>query len=162
MRHAARHVETVCASELTSQAARINPPTGDLEDNGFRSAMLIPVHGAGGSGRFSLLCLGAHTQGHLEQVAPPAVRLIAQALATELHQWWAIETRRQLRISAGLREVDLQLLGMELEGLTTKEIARTLDMSCASVDSRFQRINVRMKCTSRKAAAQRAACYGLI
>ena len=90
------------------------------------------------------------------------MRLLGEALATELHQWWAVATRQQLRITAGLRDADLQLLGMEHEGLSTKEIARLLDMSCASVDSRFQRINVKMRCGSRKASAQRAACYGLI
>lgn len=34
-------------------------------------------------------------------------------------------------------------------------------MTCSSVDSCFQRINVRMGCASRKASAQKAACHGL-
>jgi len=162
MRHAERHAETVCASELHPRAPQPGSPTIDLEGQGFRSALLIPVHGAGNSGRFSLLCLGSHQPGYFESSSPPTVRLLAEALATELHQWWIIEMRRQLRATASLRESDLQLLSMEHEGMSTKEIARVLDISCASVDSRFQRINVRLGCPSRKAAAQRAACYGLI
>ena len=162
MRHAARRVDTVCASTLAAPGSRSDIPAVDLEGNGFRSALLIPVHGASGTGRFSLLCLGSADADHFERRDADPVRLLGEALAAELHKWWFAETRRQLERESQLRPSDLRLLELEFEGLSTKQIARELGMSCSSVDSRFQRINVRMGCASRKASAQKAACHGLI
>ncbi len=160
--HAARSVQTVCASQLKSAAVPPEHVAVDLEGNGFRSALLIPVHGASGSGRFSLLCLGSETLRFFEEVVPGAVRLLAEALAAEMHKWWMSETRQRLQIATGLKDCDLRLLELELEGLGTKQIARTLGMSCSSVDSRFQRINVKMGCANRRASAQRASLHELI
>lgn len=162
VRHAARSVQTVCASELKTVATPQTNKAVDLEGNGFRSALLIPVHGASGSGRFSLLCLGSPTLRYFEEVAPGAVRLLAEALAAEMHKWWMAETRQRLQTVTGLKDCDLKLLELELEGLGTKQIARALGLSCSSVDSRFQRINVKMGCASRRASALRASLHELI
>jgi DNA-binding CsgD family transcriptional regulator len=80
----------------------------------------------------------------------------------ELHEWFADESRATLLRSSGLRVGDLELLAMERRGLVTKEIARTMGVSVDSVNSQFQRIEARLECPTRKAAARRAAEYGLI
>lgn len=161
MRHASRRVDTVCASALKVPDNRPDLPAVDLEGSGFRSALLIPVHGTRGSSRFSLLCLGSDETDYFEHRESATVRPLGEALAAELHKWWFAETRRQLERVTQLRATDVRLLELEFEGLSTKQIARELGMTCSSVDSRFQRINVRMGCASRKASAQKAACHGL-
>ncbi|TDP62071.1 sigma-70-like protein [Roseateles toxinivorans] len=65
-------------------------------------------------------------------------------------------------IGADLHQRDLDLLTMEWQGLSTKEISQRTGMTAASVDSRFQRINSRLKCQIRKASAKRAAAQGLL
>lgn len=64
--------------------------------------------------------------------------------------------------TSGITPTDLALLSLELRGHTTKTIARHLGVSISSVDSRFQRLNVKLGTVSRKAAAHLAAEYGLI
>lgn len=162
LKYASRQVEGICTSALPLVEPRAGTPSVDLEGSGFRSAWLVPTHSGGGTGRFGLLCMGSPQAGHFESASVADSMFLAKALATELHEWWMAQTRRLLRAAARLRLEDLRLLSMERDGYRTKEIARALGMTCSSVDSRFQRINVKLGCASRKAAAQKAACHGLI
>ena len=161
LKYAARQNEPICATALPAQPAPTSPSAVDLEGQGFKSCLLVPNHSGGGTGRFSLLCLGSEEAGHFEAATRMSIRLIAESLVVELHSWWMAETRRQIRQAARLRSDDLQLLAMEHDGQSTKQIARTLNISCSSVDSRFQRINLKMNCSSRKASAAKAVCHGL-
>lgn len=70
--------------------------------------------------------------------------------------------RDRLQRTAGLHQPDLDLLTMAWQGLGTKEISQRTGLSFATIDSRFQRINARLKCPSRKASVRRAAAYGLL
>ena len=129
---------------------------------GFRSCLIVPASIGTPSGRLEMLCIGSHQPDDFEGEEARTVRTLARALAAELHDWLTRHLMERLRSSAHLQAVDIDLLGLEWQGLGTKEIAMRTGMSPSSVDSRFQRLNVRLKCANRKLAARRAAAYGLL
>lgn len=162
VRHAARQGDTVLLSDLADSEVRTDGAALLLRDHGFRSGLLVPTHGGTQTARFGLLCLGSPIAGDFENPAARPVFVLAQAMALELNAWWLAYTRCELRRSARLRSDDLQLLALERDGLSSKEIARVTGSSSASVDSRFQRIGAKLGCPSRKAAAAKAAAHGLL
>ena len=129
---------------------------------GFKSCLIVPTPAGANLDRLEMLCLGSERDDDFEGSEARVVRALARSLAAELHDWLTSYLRRQLRESARLQERDLDLLALEWQGLGTKEISMRTGMSVASVDSRFQRINARLKCASRSASAKRAAAYGLL
>src|SRR5204862_7581109 len=90
------------------------------------------------------------------------IRTLARALAAELHDWVTRHLSESLQEAARLHATDIELLRLEWQGLGTKEISLKTGMSPATVDSRFQRLNVRLQCANRKASARRAAAHGLL
>jgi DNA-binding NarL/FixJ family response regulator len=80
----------------------------------------------------------------------------------ELHEWWIGRIREEMIANTGITDDDLLLLAHERMGHTTKAIAKALNVSPSSVDSRFYRMLSRLGVASRKAAARLAAEYGLI
>lgn len=131
---------------------------------GFRASLIVPIAAstAAGPGRVEMLCLGSALADDFEGDDARLVRTLARSLAGELHDWVTHYLRNRLQSAADLHQPDLELLALEWLGLGTKEISQRTGMTAASVDSRFQRINARLKCPSRKASAKRAAAYGLL
>lgn len=129
---------------------------------GFKSCLVVPTPPRVDHERIEMLCLGSQREDAFEGDDARIVRTLARSLATELHDWLTGHLRQRLRQAARLHEWDVHLLALERQGLGTKEISLRTGMSIASVDSRFQRINTRMKCANRKASARRAAAYGLL
>lgn len=162
VRYAERQEDPIRLSELPAAELHSDDAVMLLAEHGFRSGLLVPTHGGNATGRFGLLCLGSPIEGDYDHPTSRGIQALAQALAQELNAWWLNHSRQQLRTTARLRSEDLQLLAMEREGLCSKEIARQTDSTVGSVDSRFQRINVKLGCASRKASAARCAAYGLI
>lgn len=129
---------------------------------GFRSCLIVPVSQSAAACRIEMLCLGSDDPALLEGPKAARLRTLARALAGELNDWLSRYLSARLREAARLQPSDIELLRMEHQGLGTKEIAQRTGMTSASVDSRFQRINVRMECASRKGSARRAAAYGVL
>lgn len=129
---------------------------------GFRACLIVPVSQSAAASRIEMLCVGSNDTTLFKGNQATRIRTLARALAGELHDWLSRYLSARLREAARLQPSDIELLHMEYQGLGTKEIAQRTGMTSASVDSRFQRINVRMECASRKASARRAAAYGLL
>ncbi len=129
---------------------------------GFKSCLIVPTPSGVDLERIEMLCLGSSDEGAFEGEGARIGRALARSLAAELHDWLAAHLKRRLQESARLREKDVSLLALEWEGLGTKQISLRIGESMASVDSRFQRINTRLRCANRKASARRAAAYGLL
>lgn len=129
---------------------------------GFTSCLVVPIRPGPDLGKVEMLCLGSSRPDAFEREDARIIRTLARALAEELHEWVSRHLKRHLQLHARIRKSDLELLEMEWQGLTTKEIALRTGMSATSVDSRFQRLNVRMACPNRKESARRAAEYGLL
>jgi len=129
--------------------------------HGFGSYLVVPTIAGAELGRIELLCLGRAVDDSFEGEGQRIVRLLARSLAAEMHDWFSLHLQAGLQRSARLQAQDVQLLALEWEGLGTKQIALRTGMSMAAVDSRFQRLNQRLNCPSRKASARRAAEHGL-
>lgn len=129
---------------------------------GFRSCLVVPTSSGHKLDRMEMLCLGSDKADDFEGAEARIVRALAQSLAAELHDWLTNYLQCQLREDAQLHDKDIALLALEWQGLSTKEISQRTGLSGSSVDSRFQRINARLNCASRKASARRAAAYGLL
>lgn len=129
---------------------------------GFKSCLVVPTPPGVDLERTEMLCLGSQREDAFEADDARLIRTLARSLAVELHDWLTGHLRQRLQEAARLREWDVHLLALERQGLGTKEISLRTGMSIASVDSRFQRINTRLNCASRKASARRATAYGLL
>lgn len=160
--YARDHFRPIVASRIAAQTDRQKVAIEIAQQHGFASALIVPTPAARGLGRFGILCLGSTLSGEFESEDTHVLRVLARSLAMELHEWFVSESRDWLLQTTGLRPRDLQYLAMERRGLGTKAIAGALGLSAVSVNSRFQRIKTRLACPSRKAAAHRAAEYGLI
>lgn len=129
---------------------------------GFTSAAIIPAPSSGGMSRLGVLCIGSGTAGYFDGAGFAPLRVMARSLAMELHEWWLNRIKRQLIDDSGLSADDLHLLAYEWHGLSSKEIARQLNTSPQSINSRFQRMLMKLGTPNRRAAARLAAEYGLI
>lgn len=130
--------------------------------HGFGSYLIVPTTAGAELGRVELLCIAKGADGGFEGEDQRIVRMLARALAAELHDWFDLHLRAGLQQAARLQVRDVQLLALEWAGLGTKAISLRMGMSMAAVDSRFQRLNRRLNCASRKASARRAAEHGLL
>jgi DNA-binding NarL/FixJ family response regulator len=129
---------------------------------GFRSCLVIPTPHGLHSNRIEMLCLGSDAADDFEGPEASVVRTLARALAAELHDWLTRHLQQRLQSTAQLAATDVQLLSLQWRGLGTKEISQLTGLTTSTVDCRFQRIMARLHCPSRKAAASRAAAYGLL
>lgn len=129
---------------------------------GMVSAYIVPAPSAGGVSRLGVLILGSSVSGYFEDSATARIRFMAQGLAMSLHAWWLKRVRARIITTYRLTSEDLQLIRLERDGKSTKEISVLLGITPASVDSRFQRLNAKFNQPNRRATAQIAAEYGLL
>lgn len=162
LKHAMDYGTPVRASEIRLRTTAQRRVVALAERYGFRSAAIIPAPSAGGLSRLGVLCLGSDAPGYFEDDGFGKLRILARSLAMELHEWWIGRIQRQLIDDNGLSGDDLRLLDLEWRGLGTKEIARLLQTTPQSINSRFQRLLAKMGTQSRRAAARQAAEYGII
>ena len=160
--YAAHHGEPVVASTLHSLDLEARRVIDLASENGFASAVLVPVHSGAGHSRISLLCLGSPQAGYFEAEGFARFKLGARLLAAELHDWWMERIRRELIVKARITPSDLDLLRHEYHGHSSKEIAAALQVSASSINSRFQRMNTKLGVPNRRMAARLAAECGLL
>jgi hypothetical protein len=160
MLYARDHFAPVLASELPVMLRPVGTETAD--DFGCRSGLIVPTQSGGGLNRFGVLCLASERRGNFESDGTHVFQLLAHSLSLELHEWWTRQTRTQLLEVAHLSSDDLQLLALERQGMGTKQISRRLGIGATAIDSRFQRINVKLMSPNRKLSALRAATHGLL
>jgi hypothetical protein len=129
---------------------------------GFASCLIVPTASGTDLQRVEMLCLGSPHPAAFEGEDARMVRTLARSLAAELHDWVTRHLSARLQEAAQLQSVDIELLRFEWQGLSTKAICARTGMTPAAVDSRFQRLNARLACASRKASARRAAEHGLL
>lgn len=160
MLYARDHFVPVLASELPGMPAPWGAATADHLE--CPSGLIVPTQSGGGLNRFGVLCLASERRGNFESDGTHVFQLLAHSLSLELHEWWTRQTRTQLLQVAHLSSDDLQLLALERQGMGTKQISRRLGIGVTAIDSRFQRINVKLMSPNRKLSALRAATHGLL
>ena len=107
-----------------------------------------------------MLCLGSNTPNYFEDEGFPALKVIARPFATALHEWCIRNVRDELVRSSRITPADLLLLDYHSKGLGTKQIANALGTSTTCVNSRFQRVNIKLGVLNRRSAARLAARAG--
>ena len=160
--YAAHHSEPIPASALPVLDAEGQRVIALAMQNGFASAALVPAHSGAGHSRISLLCLGSTQPGFFEGEGFGRFRLGARLIAAELHDWWLARIRRELIVKARITQADLELLRHEQQGHSSKRIAAELRVSKSSINSRFQRMNMKLGVPNRRLAARLAVECGLL
>lgn len=160
--YAREHCEPALASALNSLTPEQKRTTDLAVEAGFVATLLVPVHSAIHDARVSLLALGHSDARRFQGDDYAVVRVMARAFALELHDWWGSQLRRTLLDRARLSPADVRLLERHCAGLSSKQIARDLRISPAAVNSRFQRMTVRLGARNRRAVARIAIECGLI
>ncbi|MDQ2925876.1 MAG: autoinducer binding domain-containing protein [Acidobacteriota bacterium] len=160
--YAARCSEPIRGSEFTFLTDRERTVVQLAERFGFRSAVIVPAPTGGGLSRLGMLVLGSESDGYFEGEGFPVLRVVARSVAMELHERHTALIGQELRAHSKVTEEDLQLLAYERQGQGTKSIARLTGASCEAIDTRFRRVNVKLRAPNRMAAAKLAAEYGLI
>lgn len=162
LRYAAGHSAPVRAADITCLSDQERAVVASAAKYGFGDAVLVPAPSPQGRSRFALLVIGSRDSEMRSRFDVPGYRAAARDVAMALHERWADKLRREFIRSSDLSRLDLRVLELELTGCGTKEIARELRSTNASVNSRFQRLNQKLRVTSRRAAALRAMEFGLI
>lgn len=161
LRHAIQQTEPVSSVELEALP-------GDMDFIarsavlGFASALIVPAHTSAGSSNVGVLYLGSHRPACFDAGADARVRVLARALAMELHRWLLRSLRDELMASSRLTTSDLELLRHEDAGHPSKVIAAALNIGSRTVDCRFQRICAKLDTPDRRSAARIARLYGLL
>jgi DNA-binding NarL/FixJ family response regulator len=90
------------------------------------------------------------------------LRVLARALAMELHHWIAQSMREELLQGVRLTDADLQLLRHEAAGHSSKLIGAAMNLEAKTIDCRFQRLNAKLGAPDRRTAVRIARLYGLL
>ena len=162
LQYCRRHAEPIRASEIPARNETQVSIVRLAEQYDFRSAVVVPAPVGGGLTRLGMLCLGSADPQRFEGEAFVFVKVAALPVAAALNRWCTERAREELLQSKNLAPEDLVLLDLQRQGMTTKQMVRLTNMSAKSINSRFQRINAKLRVRTRKAAARRAAEYGLI
>ena len=157
-----RHAEPTRASDIPVRTGAQADIVRLASRFGFRSTVVVPASVGGGLSRLGMLCLGCADPHRFEDNGILALKVAALPLAASLNRWCTARAREELLQSTHLSSQDLLLLDLLRQGLSTKHMAEITGKSTKSINSRFQRINAKLRVPTRKAAARRAAEYGLI
>ena len=159
--YARTHSELIRGNEIPIYSAEQREIVDLAERFGFRSSVIVPTPSSGLS-RAGVLCLGSATPNYFDGDGYPEFKLVARGVATEFHDWWLARMKDELIASAHITADEIGLLARERRGQSSKVIARDLHASVTAINSRFQRLNQKLNVLNRRAAARKAAEYGLI
>lgn len=162
LQYATRQSEPVCCDRVQLETSEHEAARRLAREHGVESSLILPAPATGAVSRLGVLLLGSANAKVFTSGSTRGLRVLARALAMELQEWWVRKVRQELIEKHRLTGEDLKLLACELQGLTTKQIARLLELSPASIDSRFQRLNARLRTPNRRASARLAVEYALI
>jgi len=128
---------------------------------GFASAIVVPAPSSAGSSRVGVLCLGSNRPDQFDGEGLDRIRILARALAMELHRWLLQDAREDLIERSRITPADIELLRHEEVGHTSKIIGAALNIEPKTVDCRFQRVIAKLEAPDRRTAARIARLYGL-
>lgn len=162
LHHALRSASAIRASELNPTSAVQFAMCEASAKFGFASAVIVPAPSPAGHSRLGMLCLGSATQGYFEADGFAQLKVLAQGLAMELHEWWYRRVRDELAAKVKITADELALLRHEQQGHSSKVIASAMNTQAATIDCRFQRLTSRLGMANRRSALRFAELYGLI
>lgn len=162
LRHAMHDAEPVRSSEIRLRSPREEDFAQAAARAGFASAVIAPAPSTHGMARVGMLALGSATPGFFEDAGYTILRVLARALAMELHGWLARSILRELVQRARITADDIALLRHEAAGHSSKVIAAAMNTEPKTIDCRFQRVSNKLGAPNRRAAVRLARLYGLL
>lgn len=162
LRHALHDSEPIRSTELVLRSERERAFVEAAAGMGFASAVIVAAPSSQGPSRVGVLCLGSTTTGFFEDQGYETLRILARALAMELHACMRRSIRRELMVRSRLTPKDIELLRHEASGHSSKVIAAALNTEAKTIDCRFQRVSAKLESPNRRAAVRVARLYGLI
>lgn len=162
LRHATHDTEPIRSGELTLVSADEVTFVEIASAFGFASTVIAPAPTFVGLSRVGVLCIGSKKAGFFDDAGYPKLRVLARALAMELHRWLLQSIRQELLLTSKLTSADIELLRHEEAGHSSKVIGATLNVGAKTVDCRFQRVSAKLDTPNRRTAARIARLYGLL
>lgn len=162
LRYASSNAEPLRSSDLACSSNEETAFAHAAAEHGFTSALIAPAPSPVGLSRVGVLCLGSADPSRFDGESYPKVRVLARALAMELHHWIAQSMREELLQGVRLTEADLHLLCHEAAGHSSKVIGAAMNLEAKTIDCRFQRLNAKLGVPDRRTAVRIARLYGLI
>lgn len=162
LRHASHDTEPVRSSELKPVSGHEEAFAQASATLGFASAVIAPAPTCVGLSRIGVLCLGSNRPGFFDDAGYAKLRVLARALAMELHRWLLQAIRKELLAKSRLTAADIELLRHEQAGHTSKVIGAALHIEAKTVDCRFQRVSAKLDAPDRRTAVRIARLYGLL
>lgn len=162
LRHARHHTEPIRASELRLSGEQEQAFVTRSTELGFRAALIAPAPSCVGLSRVGMLCLGSESAGFFDDKGYSLLRVLARALAMEIHRWVHRSMRDELLARSRLTPADLELLRHEAAGHSSKMIGAALQVEAKTIDCRFQRLNAKLEAPDRRTAVRIAKLYGLL
>ena len=156
------HTQPIRGSEVECSTERERAVLELAERYGFRSTAVVPAPAGTDSSRLGMLVLGSEIIDFFEGDGYVPVKVLSRSLAMELNDRFGALLGREIQLNSQLTATDLLLLAYAREGLPTKNIARAVGLTAEAIDTRFRRMNTKLRTPSRKAAARIASDYGLI
>lgn len=129
---------------------------------GFASTVVVPAPTCFGGARFGVLVLGSRNPDRFSGTDYEMIRIVARALAMELHEWLLRALRDDLLERSNITHDEIELLRHEAAGHTSKMVAAALGIKPKIVDYRFQRVSAKLNAPDRRTAMSIARLYGLI
>ena len=161
-RHATGSSAPVRSADVSCRSDQERAVVELAATHGFSRAALFPAPSPQGRSRIALLVIGSRDLTVWRRFESTAYRAEARHIAMALHESWVEEMRGEFIQSSELSALDLRILELELQGLRTKAIARHLKSTTAAVNSRIQRLNSKLRVTTRRSAALRSLELGLV
>lgn len=162
LRHASHDTEPVRASELRLVSADEEAFVAASAGLGFASAVIAPAPTSAGLSRIGVLCLGSYRPGFFDDDGYAKLRVLARALAMELHHWLLLTIRRELLAKSRLTVADIELLRHQEAGHSSKVIGAALNIEAKTVDCRFQRVSAKLEAPDRRTAMRIARLNNLL
>ena len=162
LRHASHDTEPIRSGELALASAQEEAFVEVSAGFGFASSVIAPAPTCVGLSRVGVLCIGSNQAGFFADEGYEKLRVLARALAMELHCWLLQSIRRELLLTSRLTADDIELLRYAEAGHSSKVIGAALKIEAKTVDCRFQRVMTKLDAPNRRMAVRIARLYGLL
>lgn len=162
LRYATHDSEPILASAVKPASVEEEAFVATATSCGLASVLIAPAPSGVGTSRVGVLYLGSQNTQHFENAADAKVRVLARALAMELHHWLQQNMRKELLLRSRITEAELDLLRQEAAGHSSKVIGAALNLEPTTIDCRFQRLNAKLDAPDRRTALRIARLFGLI
>lgn len=162
LQYATHDSEPILASALKPASAEEEVFLATAASCGFASAVIAPAPSGVGTSRVGVLCLGSQHPSYFGEETYSMVRVVARALAMELHRWLQRSMKREMLFRSHLTDAEIDLLRHEAAGHSSKVIGVALNVEATTIDCRFQRLNTKLDAPDRRTALRIARLYGLL